>query len=128
MVLIDQNVYLCLINLFLFVDLCPCSCEYRAKVDYWASHNVTNMTYDEIVVWLQPKIKELEKILTVDKTNISAIVNKRISAKDNRPSARNLGVLGIILLVLVASLIILVDVSSCSRHSKTIQELCGIKK
>jgi hypothetical protein len=86
------------------------------------------MTYDEIVVWLQPKIKELEKILTVDKTNISAIVNKRISAKDNRPSAKNLGVLGIILLVLVASLIILVDVSSCSRHSKTIQELCGIKK
>lgn len=86
------------------------------------------MTYDEIVVWLQPQIKELEKILKVDKANISAIVNKRISAKDTRPSARNLGVLGIILLVLVLSLIILVDVSSFSRHSKTIQELGGIKK
>lgn len=86
------------------------------------------MTYDEIVVWLQPKIKELEKILTVDKTNISAIVNKRISAKDNRPSARNLGVLGIILLVLVLSLIILVDVSSFARHSKTIKEVCGRNK
>lgn len=104
--------------------MCPCSCDYKAKVDYWASHNVTNMTYDEIVEWLQPKIKELEKILTVDKTNVSAILNKKISAKDSRPSARNIGVFGIVMLSAIAVLIILSDMTSLSRHAQTIKQIC----
>ncbi|XP_071160219.1 uncharacterized protein [Mytilus edulis] len=109
-------------------DLCPCSCEYRSKVDYWASHNVTNMTYDEIVVWLQPKIKELEKTLTVDKSNLSSIINKRISMKDDRPSARSIGYIGIVILSVVFVLILSIDVSSITRHTQNIKRLWGVKK
>ncbi|XP_063425762.1 uncharacterized protein LOC134709532 [Mytilus trossulus] len=108
-------------------DLCPCSCEYRSKVDYWASHNVTNMTYDEIVVWLQPKIKELEKTLTVDKANLSSLINKRISMKDDRPSARSIGYIGIVILSVVFVMILFIDVSSISRHTQNIKRLWGVK-
>ncbi|XP_052104521.1 uncharacterized protein LOC127737711 [Mytilus californianus] len=109
-------------------DLCPCSCAYRSKVDYWASHNVTNMTYDEIVVWLQPKIKELEKTLTVDKSNLSALINKRISMKDDRPSARSIGYIGIVILSVVFVLILFIDVTSITRHTQNIKLLWGVKK
>lgn len=121
--------YPCFIFAFkIFTDLCPCSCEYRSKVDYWASHNVTNMTYDEIVVWLQPKIKELEKTLTVDKSNLSSLINKRISMKDDRPSARSIGYIGIVILSVVFVLILFIDVSSITRHTQNIKRLWGVKK
>ncbi|CAG2232519.1 unnamed protein product [Mytilus edulis] len=76
-------------------DMCPCNCDYRAKLDYWATQNVTNYTFEELKIILKPELDKLEKELRVDKQNLSAVIRKLTSAHDKRPSARHLGSFGI---------------------------------
>jgi hypothetical protein len=48
--------------------MCPCSCDYKAKLDYWASKNDTNHTIDEWRAILAPVVAEIRVNLTVDDT------------------------------------------------------------
>jgi hypothetical protein len=59
--------------------------------------------------------QETEKLtseLTVDKKSLSTTRRKKVSARDNRPSAQACGVVGIVVMVSVAALIIIPDVAS----------------
>ena len=63
-------------------------------------------------VILAPALRELEKLLKVDKRNLSSYINKRISATDDRTSSRSLGFSGVMFLCLIVSGIIAIDLSN----------------
>ena len=67
---------------------------------------------EEMYVILAPTLRELEKLLKVDKRNLSSYTNKRISATDDRTSSRSLGFGGVMLLCLIVSGIIAIDLSN----------------
>jgi len=67
---------------------------------------------EEMYVILAPALRELEKLLKVDKRNLSSYINKRISATDDRTSSRSLGFGGVMFLCLIVSGIIAIDLSN----------------
>ena len=72
-----------------------CLCKHDAKV---------NLT-------LQEKITELIAELTVEKTELSSQIRKFTSAKDDRPSSQNMGVMASVLLAVSLGLICGFDLS-----------------
>lgn len=84
---------------------------------------LSNYTMDELRKILGPALKKLEDDLKVDKSNLSATINKRISAGDTRTSSSYLGVLGIALLTFIIGGIILLDSTSLSRHIQAIKDI-----
>ncbi|XP_063419887.1 uncharacterized protein LOC134705045 [Mytilus trossulus] len=135
----DEGLYRCIVENFMgpgtshainasvapYVEpMCPCNCDYKDKLDYWAAQNQTNHTMEEWREILAPVLEKLEKELKVDTSNLSSTVNKLISAKDSRPSSQKLGMLGIVFLSLIVGGIILVDITSLPRHCKTAKSIC----
>ncbi|VDI73975.1 Hypothetical predicted protein [Mytilus galloprovincialis] len=65
---------------------------------------------------IDQKIEIMKRELTIDKTKTSKSKRKLISVSDERPSAKGLGVFGLAILVLVPVCILLIDLTSISRH------------
>ncbi|XP_052093957.1 neuroglian-like [Mytilus californianus] len=101
--------------------MCPCSCEFKAKLDYWASQNATNYTMAELRVILNPVLDEIKRNLTVDVSKLTKTKSKYMSAKDNRSSASQVGALGIVFMTVVVGGLILIDILSIRRHIETIK-------
>ncbi|CAC5385541.1 DSCAM [Mytilus coruscus] len=108
-------------------EMCPCNCEYRAKLDYWATKNLTNYTFEELKIILKPELIKLEKELRVDKHNLSATLWKLTSAHDKRPSSRHIGSFGIVFLIFLCLLIFASDLISIKQHIITIKRMWNIK-
>ncbi|XP_076090211.1 uncharacterized protein LOC143062384 [Mytilus galloprovincialis] len=106
--------------------MCPCSCEYKDKLIFWAAQNQTNHTLEEWQVILAPVIQKLEKELKLDTSNLSSTINKRISAKDSRPSSQTFGMLGIVFLSFIVGGVIFVDITSFKRHRDALKKV-GIR-
>ncbi|XP_063420562.1 uncharacterized protein LOC134705775 [Mytilus trossulus] len=105
------------------VPQCACSCEYRARLDYWRNQTVTNYTMDELRLILSPKLKELEDLLKVDKQNISSYLNRFLSAPDDRVSSQSIGAGMILLLVSFLCCLVLLDLTSIKRHLNTCRRI-----
>nr|XP_034310460.1 flocculation protein FLO11-like [Crassostrea gigas] len=73
------------------VSSCGCTCVKK------------NITINE-------KIEDMVSDLKVDISVLSATVRKKVCAEDPRPSARNVGILGIVLVTVMVGLIIAMDV------------------
>jgi hypothetical protein len=58
---------------------------------------------------LQIKIAKLKTEIAVDRKNTSKYRNTKLSATDNRKSSRNLGIIGIVLLVIPVLLVVASD-------------------
>ena len=58
---------------------------------------------------LQIKIAKLKTEIAVDRKNTSKYRNTKLSATDNRKSSRNLGIIGIVLLVIPVLLVVTSD-------------------
>ena len=99
--------------------MCPCSCDYKAKLDYWASKNDTNHTIDEWRTILAPVVAEIRVNLTVDVSTLTKTKNKYISATDSRSSSANIGALGIAFITFIFVSLILMDITSYKRHIQT---------
>ena len=97
-------------------ELCPCSCEYKERVDHWLSQDNPNHTMEEWRIILAPVLEEITKNLTLDKINLSAYLRTITSASDKRPSSKYIGVLGILLLTLFAIIIVFLDLLSIRTH------------
>ncbi|CAC5386301.1 unnamed protein product [Mytilus coruscus] len=108
-------------------EMCPCNCEYRAKLDYWAIKNLTNYTFEELKIILKPELIKLEKELRVDKHNLSATLRKLTSAHDKRPSSRHIGSFGIVFLIFLCLLFFTSDLISIKQHIITIKRMWNIK-
>ncbi|CAC5400308.1 unnamed protein product [Mytilus coruscus] len=81
---------------------CLCPCDFVSK----------NITAE----MLQSRIEELKRILTVDKTSLSSFIRKYNSAKDERPSSKAIGSMGILLLTLTICFIVLIDLSTFCQY------------
>jgi hypothetical protein len=75
-------------------QLCYCECDH-----------IFNITVDEI----QKRIRELEKILTVNKEILSSTIRARTSADDPRPSSAYIGYTGVLIISVVFSVIFFID-------------------
>lgn len=103
---------------------CPCSCDYMDKIDYWKnrSNEYANKTLIEIYNELLPQLEATKKALEEDKTQLSSYHAKKTSAKDSRPSAKQVGsTFGIIFICIFLGLVIAFDLSSYKRHLRTIR-------
>ncbi|XP_050398454.1 mucin-22-like [Patella vulgata] len=72
----------------------------------------------------QAAVKSIVNKLTVDKKNISAVVQKKVSAQDKRSSSVAIGYMGIVFLILPLLLIIAVDLPTCIQGGRDVIKLC----
>lgn len=89
----------------LLSSACMCPCD---EIGRDANRNYTE---EEIV----RKIEEVVKELTIDKHETSAAKSRRISAADDRPSAKAVGTMGIVVLSVTLGILILFDVDNVIR-------------
>ncbi|KAL5011802.1 hypothetical protein ScPMuIL_010353 [Solemya velum] len=95
-----------------FIQSCECPCFIIRPAP---SPNITKEEKRELI---EENIKEIKKDLQVDKDNITAVIAKKISAKDERTSSVGMGILAISLLVLTFGGILLLDVTSLIHDFK----------
>ncbi|XP_076085570.1 uncharacterized protein LOC143056367 [Mytilus galloprovincialis] len=105
---------------------CPCSCDYKRQLEFMASTDLPNYTMEQWREILQPRLKELQRELKLDRKTLSKSKRKMSSAVDNRGSARNLGIIGVTILVSVLSLIVLDDLLTFLRYVQQIRRVCGV--
>ncbi|XP_061170720.1 uncharacterized protein LOC133180167 [Saccostrea echinata] len=107
-----------------FVAMCPCSCDYMDKIEYWRNETNQMRQYHE----LSQRLAQLKRLLSVNTKNLSSTVNKKISADDERPSASVTGYVGAAFIALVLGGIVLADVPVLIRQTcrllKDIRKLC----
>ncbi|XP_076077012.1 uncharacterized protein LOC143047692 [Mytilus galloprovincialis] len=94
---------------------CQCPCSSLGK---GTRQDFSNYTIDELFELLAPQLAKMEKELSVDKSNLSATVNKRISAKDERQSSQSIGILGIVFIVSVILGVVIIDLMSLIHFLK----------
>ena len=90
--------------------MCPCSCAFKAKVEFWKCKNNSK---DELLLEMQPLMKEVLSDISIDKSKISAVIRKLTSAPDDRKSAEQIGTLGIVIIVAAIVVVILFDIVTC---------------
>lgn len=89
-------------GIFHFVSACKCPCRRRGNPRH---DNVTKETYKEIA-------DETKKEIAVDKKATAVSFRRKNSATDERPEARNIGAVGIVMLSVVLGAIVLADLLS----------------
>ncbi|XP_021373347.1 uncharacterized protein LOC110463238 isoform X2 [Mizuhopecten yessoensis] len=104
------------------LEYCPCDCAYYDKLKYWEENPLPEgLTDDEKKETVRPEMEATKKQLTVNKTDLSSFRNKKISASDDRSSAKGLGMLGAIMLGLVFGSLVLCDLVSLKRHANNVR-------
>eukprot|EP00105_Crassostrea_gigas_P018907 XP_011437163.1 PREDICTED: uncharacterized protein LOC105335113 isoform X3 [Crassostrea gigas] len=82
--------------------MCPCNMVHTPK----------NFTDEE----LTKNIEEMKKKLAVNKQQLSSSIRKKISVKDDRPSAKAVGSVGVVILAVCFGLLIALDYVTLTRH------------
>ncbi|GFN96254.1 signal peptide, cub and egf-like domain-containing protein 1 [Plakobranchus ocellatus] len=80
-------------------DECLCSCL----------KDVTPTTEEEKKQYVEEETKKITKELIVPKQNLSSVARRKESASDDRPSAENVGYIGVFLLCLSGAIIVVMD-------------------
>lgn len=95
-------------------EMCPCDCDYMDRIDHFknASNSYVNKTQEELVEILQKKLDEVKEQLKVQMTDIPVVKARKVSATDARPSAKNVGLIGVGFLVFVFGGILVLDLLS----------------
>lgn len=88
--------------IFLAGCMCPCNMVHTPK----------NFTDEE----LTKNIEEMKKKLAVNKEQLSSSIRKKISVKDDRPSAKAVGSVGVVILAVCFGLLIALDYVTLTRH------------
>ncbi|CAC5367888.1 unnamed protein product [Mytilus coruscus] len=92
---------------------CPCS-----SLGIGTRQDLSNYTIGELFEMLAPQLAKMEKELSVDKSSLSATINTRISAKDERKSSQSIGILGIAFIVSVILGVVIIDLMSIVKFMK----------
>ncbi|KAH3849967.1 hypothetical protein DPMN_092372 [Dreissena polymorpha] len=90
------------LTLPIITSTCITNVTSTSTLTHWTSTNVTIKEVEE-------RAQEFVKNLTIDSKNTSAYFRSKTSAKDDRPSAMHMGLVGIVVVVVPMVLIILVD-------------------
>ncbi|XP_052061809.1 hemicentin-1-like [Mytilus californianus] len=75
----------------------------------WGHLKQLNITKDDLKDIMKDELNEMKSNLTIDSKNLSATIRKRISARDDRPSAASVGYVGVALLLIPLVMIISFD-------------------
>ncbi|CAG2233608.1 unnamed protein product [Mytilus edulis] len=75
----------------------------------WGHLKELNLTKDDLKEMMKEEMNEMKSNLTIDSKNISATIRKRISARDDRPSAASVGYVGVALLLIPLVMISIAD-------------------
>lgn len=100
--LFDVTFSVAYIIIFLAGCMCPCNMVHTPK----------NFTDEE----LTKNIEEMKKKLAVNKEQLSSSIRKKISVKDDRPSAKAVGSVGVVILAVCFGLLIALDYVTLTRH------------
>lgn len=100
--LFDVTFSVAYIIIFLAGCMCPCNMVHTPK----------NFTDEE----LTKNIEEMKKKLAVNKQQLSSSIRKKISVKDDRPSAKAVGSVGVVILAVCFGLLIALDYVTLTRH------------
>ncbi|CAG2233631.1 unnamed protein product [Mytilus edulis] len=76
----------------------PCNMK-ECPVYKWGHLKELNLTKDDLKEMMKEELNQMKSNLTIDPKNISASIRKRISARDDRPSAASVGYVGVALLM-----------------------------
>ncbi|CAC5398760.1 HMCN [Mytilus coruscus] len=94
----------------------------------WGHLKEQNLTKDDLKEMMKEELNEIKSNLTIDSKNISATIRKRISARDDRPSAASVGYVGVALLLIPLVMIIIADASKFFAVVATIyRKVCKCK-
>ncbi|CAG2233599.1 HMCN [Mytilus edulis] len=75
----------------------------------WGHLKDLNLTKDDLKEIMKEELDDLKSNLILDSKNISATIRKRISARDDRPSAAYVGYVGVVLLLIPLVILISLD-------------------
>lgn len=81
-------------------------------MDYWRQRNISK---EKLLQEMQPLLNEVLNNIKMDKSKISVVLRKLTSAPDDRKSAEQIGILGIVLIVAAVAVIIIFDIMSCIK-------------
>ena len=88
--------------------MCPCS--NINKENRWGYLKALNLTKEETQKIMDDYLAELTKEMSVDKKSTKAFEGSLISADDDRPSSKAVGIVGILIICIVLGLIVLSDI------------------
>lgn len=79
-----------------------------------------NWTMEQLMQQAEKQAEQIKQELTVDKTHLSSTIRKVTSAPDNRPSAANIGFVGITFLVVSFGMIVLMDFTAFCKVAEKV--------
>ncbi|CAG2247874.1 unnamed protein product [Mytilus edulis] len=109
-------------------NMCPCTCEYRRKLEYWGSKIIPNRTKEELLKELESELQKIKKELAVNKTQLSSSIRRRTSAPDKRKSSETMGLAGAAFICIVVGVVVLVDLLSLVKFVKSTITSWNFKK
>ncbi|XP_061170661.1 uncharacterized protein LOC133180093 [Saccostrea echinata] len=108
-------------------EMCDCDCEYMDKIESFnnASNPYINKTQEQLLVMLEKELNQMKTLLQVQKKEIPAVKARKISATDVRPSAKNVGMIGVAFMAFVFGGIVVLDLISLPQYLRNLKRnLC----
>ncbi|CAC5426527.1 unnamed protein product [Mytilus coruscus] len=90
--------------------LCPCS---KVGKDKWNFLRGTNLTLGQLRQILKPELDLMKKELSINKSNTTRMRRSKISAPDDRISAKSVGYVGVVFICLITVIIVFIDMLGC---------------
>lgn len=88
-------------------DICMCPCNSRRK--FWLDFYYGNYTEENKSAILEAEKQKIRSELLIDKTLLKSYILSRTSAEDDRPTAKSVGYVGVVLLTVICVLFPSID-------------------
>lgn len=87
---------------------CMCSCTTARQMFWWDFYH-GNYTVQEKAAILEVERQRLRSELLVNKSSLTSVIRSRTSAKDERPTAKSIGYIGVVLLICICIIFPCID-------------------
>ncbi|VDH96763.1 Hypothetical predicted protein [Mytilus galloprovincialis] len=100
-------------------SMCPCLCSFKQKLEFWKNKNFTK---EEMLEYMAPFLKKTLEEMKLEQNKLSKNIRKRTSAKDDRTSSQQIGLVGIVFIAATFGVIIVFDIIAIKRYLLNIRE------
>ncbi|XP_071153631.1 lachesin-like [Mytilus edulis] len=100
-------------------SMCPCLCSFKQKLEFWKNKNFTK---EEMLEYMAPFLKKTLEEMKLEQNKLSKNIRKRTSAKDDRTSSQQIGLVGIVFIAAAFGVIIVFDIIAIKRYLLNIRE------
>ncbi|XP_063420513.1 neural cell adhesion molecule L1-like protein [Mytilus trossulus] len=98
---------------------CQCLCSFKQKLEFWKNKNFTK---EEMLEYMAPFLKKTLEEMKLEQNKLSKNIRKRTSAKDDRKSSQQIGLVGIVFIAATFGVIIVFDIIAIKRYLLNIRE------